>query len=192
MKEQLKRIVLYIHLISIGLFVLSIILRVFSNYQLVFSIDQLVKILFYLTAIIVILTFKKQLKTVKIYFLTIVFSPLIAISSLIFGMVGVGILTLFLWFVFPKTEVRHYHKYNLYSKFGGFLKVPHNFELTETKFLIFEKKIAEFVARDSNEMENSIIQVKNDTAEIKYSFEDYNYKDDISTKKDTVLKIKIK
>lgn len=97
-----------------------------------------------------------------------------------------------MWFVYPRTEVRQYQQYNIYSKFAGFLKKADDFELTETKFLIFEKKIAEFKLYGSIEMENSTIKIINDTAELKYSIKDYNYEKDITTKKDTVIKIKIK
>ena len=85
------------------------------------------------------------------------------------------------------------NNYILYTKFSGFMKVPDEFELTEIKSFIFEKKIAEFKDRINNEyLRNSDINVVNDSAQIRFTIEDKDYETDRITKVDTIIKIAIK
>lgn len=85
------------------------------------------------------------------------------------------------------------NNYILYAKFSGFMKVPDEFEITESKNFIFEKKVLEFKEIENNEnLKNCEINVANDSAQIRFTKENRNYVTDKTTKVDTIIKIAIK
>lgn len=85
------------------------------------------------------------------------------------------------------------NNYILYAKFSGFMKVPDEFELTEIKNLVFEKRITEFKDVANNEdLKNSTINVVNNFAQIRFTKEEIDYETDRITKVDTIIKIAIK
>ena len=73
------------------------------------------------------------------------------------------------------------------------MKVPDEFEITETKYFILEKRLAEFTNQENNEdLKNSKINVTNNSVQIKFTIENQDYETDRITKVDTVIKIAIK
>ncbi len=132
-------------------------------------------------------------KKLRAYFSIYTFSPIVAIVSLFFGLTGLVFVFIMASVIWPKQMIANSNSYILYAKFGGPMKIPDEFEITQNKYFFFEKKIVEFINRENNEdLKNSNLRVVNNTVEIKFTKEDINYETDKITKTDTVIKIPIK
>ncbi|MES2573554.1 MAG: hypothetical protein V4572_01300 [Bacteroidota bacterium] len=189
MNYPLKKILLSFH-ISCGIILfLNLLASFIGSITLIYSLSQIIKYIFLITG--VILFFLTSFKDLKAYFSIYVATPLLAIASLIFGIVGIMIIFLMLAFIFPKTIISESNNYKIYvnTRSGSPMKKADGFELTQDKYFIFEKKLAEF--KNYENLKNVKINVVNDSAQIRFTKEDYNFENNRTTKYDTIIKIAV-
>ena len=124
----------------------------------------------------------KPFKKLAVYFGIYVFSPVIIfISTIISGFFGVMLASILLSFLLHGNEVYNNHDVKVYTLFRGFLGGCCTYEITESKFFIFEKHIANIVITEEVDFKNADITIKNDSVSIS------NYKNEAGTLQDTII-----
>lgn len=185
----LKKILLSTHIICGIILLINLLSSYFGQLTIYFAFLQIIKYCFLISGVILFFFIKK----LRAYFSIYIFSPIVAIVSLFCGLAGLVFVFMMVSVIWPKQMIANSNNYILYAKFGGPMKIPDAFELTQNKYFFFEKKIVEFINRENNEnLKNCDLSVVNNTVEIKFTKEDINYETDKTTKTDTIIKIPIK
>lgn len=186
---SLKKTLLLFHVICGVILAINLISSYTEYFTLYFSYSQIIKYCFLISGAILFFL----VKNLKAYFSVYTFSPIVALVSLLFGFAGIFVVCIMANFIWQKSMIANSNNYILYAKFSGFMKVPDEFELTESKNLIFEKKVVEFKDTENNEdLKNCKINVVNDSVQILFTKENRNYVTDKLTTIDTIMKIAIK
>lgn len=158
--------------------------------ELNYTAVQVCKLVFYLSTVLAFISFRKPIGVKSVYFGAITFSPFLALATLVFGYFGVAVITLFLYPVFPKSEVVTSNGYNIYSTEISFMKLPEKFEITKSEFGLFERKIATFECDCSSELKKASVTQKHGNLEIGFKKTEYLLGKDIE--KDTVLRLGVR
>ncbi|MCL9807639.1 hypothetical protein NAT51_19105 [Flavobacterium amniphilum] len=187
-KEKIKKLLFPFHIICGAILLLNLLSGHFLQFTLYFELSQLIKYCFLISGIVLFFV----VKDFKGYFSIYAISPVVVLASIFFGIAGIVIAFLMLSFIWPKSTIANTDNYLLYAKACGPLKARDEFELTERTCFIFERRLAEFKDDVNNgDLENSKIAIVNDSAQIKFTKEDWNKETDTWVKKDTLIKIQI-
>jgi hypothetical protein len=188
-KYSLKKILLPFHIICGIILLINLISSYFGDFTIYFPFSQIIKYSFLISGGILFFL----VKNLKGYFAIYTFSPIVVLVSFIFGLAGLFVVFMMAAIIWPKNIIANTNNYILYSKFSGPMKVPDEFEITERKYFLIEKRLAEFKNNENNEdLKNSDISIVNNLAVIKFTIENKNYQTDVVTKLDTLIKIAIK
>ncbi|MGX7666725.1 hypothetical protein [Flavobacterium pedocola] len=190
MKYPLKKILITLHISCGILLLLNFVSNKVCGVTLYFAYSQIIKYCFLISGVVLFFLVNRKLKA---YFSIYIFSPIVALLSLLFGLAGIVFIFMMIALIWPKSEISNSNNYILYAKSSGPLNLPNEFELTEHKYFIFERRLAEFKNREYNEdLENCEINVVNNLAHITFTVEDRDYTTDRITKTDAEIKIAIK
>ena len=190
---KLKTLLLKSHFLLIALVVINFafknLLSISLNYQFVF----ILKVLIYISGFLLLFFHLKPLKKITIYFSFYVWSPImILIAWLIDGIFGAILASIFLFFFMPDDSRLKDSDINIYKKFGGFMAMCCNYEITESKLLIFEKKIADFSFEENLYFKKENIHLKENVLEIRMNLKEYDFNENNYYGNDTILKFNLK
>lgn len=143
------------------------------------------KILVFVSAVVLFILVRKPISGKTAYFGSIVFAPLVTLSTLVFGFLGVAILTLFCSVVFPKSIVTKQDDYTIYSTEVSFMKRPEKFEITRKTGVLFERKLGKFDSGFYSEFKDASVAETEKTVVLRFKTEDYDT-DPVGVK-DTVI-----
>jgi len=150
-----------------------------------YTLFLVVKRCMYLSGIALFFYNVKPFKKLAVYFGMYVFSPVIIfISTLINGFFGIMLATILLTFLMGSNQVYNKHDVKVYTLFQGFLGGCCTYEITESKFFVFEKHVANIYINEDINFENADVTINADSVSI------LNYKDEAGTSQDTVVAYK--
>ncbi len=111
----------------------------------------------------------------------------------IFGGIFFGILaSIVLYPVQPNKLKIEEENIFIYEKTQGILGSCCPYEVTEKRYLILEKRLKEINLHDQINNDNSSIRTENGKTELKVTFDEYEFYEPNTTKKDTIILIKTK
>ena len=187
-----KNIFLKLHIALIVIiflnFLLKTIFEISLNYQLIF----LIKMVLCISGIVLFFFYLKPFKKKSIYFSFYILSPIfIFISWLIDGIFGAILGSIFLFFFSPDDSRLENSEINIYKKFGGLMGRCCNYEVTEPKLFLFEKKIADFSFEDNLYFKKQDITKTDKEIKISLTLKEYNFENDHYFAKDSTITIPI-
>jgi hypothetical protein len=185
----LKRVTIKTHIIIALILLINFISTQAFKFGLNYNILLVSKSILYISGSYLYFIYRKPFTEISFYFSLYIFTPIVIAVSWITVFLGIFLTSIFIMFFIPKSTVCQKDNYTIYKYFSGFLTVSRKYEITENKYFIFEKTVANFENEELNLTESKIRATK-DTIYLKVEFDDYDYQTDIKTKKDTLIKIK--
>jgi hypothetical protein len=135
----------------------------------------------------------KPFKKIAFYFMFYLISPfLLFISVLIDGILGGILISFFVFFISPPDVRFHDENIKIYKVQNGLLAGCCEYKITQNKFLLFEKKIAEFRFEENLQFEKSKIKYDDKKISIKMILKEYNAETQNYYAKDSVINIPLK
>ena len=133
----------------------------------------------------------RPFKKIAIYFSVYFITPIFAILFWLFGGIFFGLIASIVLYPIQPNKLKIEDKNILiYEKAQGFLGSCCPYIITEKQYIVLEKKIKEINLYDQITLDNSSIRNENGRTELKVSFDEYEFYEPNTTKKDTIILIK--
>ncbi|WP_076666164.1 hypothetical protein [Pontibacter indicus] len=166
-----SRMVKKVHLGLLVLLLANLLLFVISDLEFDNRLMFLVRVLIYATGVLLFINTFKNRSAITYYSPLYILSPIVVFFSwLSDGILGALLGSIFFAFLTPADNIMQSDRYQIRSQYTGFLSGCCSYNLYETKFPMFEKKIGEFrVQRTSNEIAD--LRINGDQAVVYYKVE---------------------
>lgn len=152
-----------VHFYILGFVILNFICKTSLGTSLNYNIVFIIKITLYISGIVLFFWNFKPFKKVTFYFSFFALTPFIILLFSIFNGIFLGILSsIFLIPIYPNETKFENQNLKVYSKFQGFLAGCCTYEITEPKFILFEKQIGEIQIEENINPESNF-QIQNDS-----------------------------
>ncbi len=149
MKQSIvKKIHFSLLLLLLVNFTLGLIFDIKFSAKLIFA----VKVITYISAIVLFFLSLKQSKLIIAYCSLYILSPFaVLLSWLVDGILGALVGSLFFAFLAPPERLSQYNNYELRSPFSGFMGSCCQYDIYQNKWLVLERKVAEYKGEQSLE-----------------------------------------
>ena len=190
-KTKIRTLITKFHFYLLGIALLNFMLKSGIEISLNYRISFLITLLIYTSGIILFFWNFKPFKKIAIYFSVYFITPILAIMFWIFGGIFFGLLaSIVLYPVQPNKLKIEKENISIYEKTQGFLGSCCPYIITEKRYLILEKRLKEINLYDQINNDNSSIRTENGKTELKVTFDEYEFYEPNTTKKDTIILIK--
>jgi hypothetical protein len=188
---QIKPALTKTHFYLLLFVLLNFAVRLRSDFSINYSIVFALKVIIYITGIILFFLNLRPFKKVALYFSFFIWTPVSIALLWIFHGIFLGILaSIFMAPISPNDVQYEKGKIKVYEKFSGFLGTCCSYEITEQKFLLFEKSIWE-INGEPIDFDNLDLKVENDSIKMKLDKVRYDTNQNQLIKYDTVMKLRI-
>ena len=179
---QIKKLLTKNHFYLLGFALLNFASKEILEISLNYRFAYLITIIIYVSGILLffwnIKPFKKILFYYSLYFIT----PLLSLLFWLFGGIFLAIITsLVLYPVYPTKRNLKQDQISIYTKYQGLIGACCLYEITEKKYLLFEKKISSFSMEGGIDLEKA--QLINKAGGLELEIEQDN------AKSDTIIKL---
>jgi len=190
-KAKIRTLITKFHFYLLGIALLNFVLKSGIELSLNYKLSFLITLLIYISGIILFLWNFRPFKKIAIYFSVYFITPIFAILFWIFGGIFFGLIVSIVLYPIQPNKLKIEDKNILiYEKAQGFLGPCCPYIITEKQYIVLEKKIKEINLYDQITLDNSSIRNQNGRTELKVSFDEYEFYEPNTTKKDTIILIK--
>ena len=189
---NVSRLLSKTHFALLGIIILNFITQLIISYDLNKPIIFGLKLIIYLSGCILFflnLHFKRKILFYYSFYLS---SFLNVIILRIFGGTFWGLLgSLVLFPIYPQEVIYQKDDLKLYQKFSGFLGRCCDYEVVESKFILFEKVYGSISLDGSIEDKDAELRIIGNSLEYKYSYHFFDSETQMEIAKDSLELIKI-
>lgn len=144
-------------------FIAHLALGVGLNYRFIFVL----KLIVYASGIVLFFLNLRPLKRIAWYFSFYIITPAVVVLLWLFHGIFLALLSSMLLFpLYPIAPVHKSDNVIVYDKFQGFMGPCCRYELTEKKYLIFEKEVGDLASDHSIDFEGTKLQIVGDSLQI--------------------------
>ncbi|WP_125411743.1 hypothetical protein [Leeuwenhoekiella sp. MAR_2009_132] len=189
-KTQMINLTKKIHFYLLGFGLLNFALKSIIEISLNYSLAYFITILIYISGFLMFFLSLRPFKKIAIYFSIYIITPIFTLLFWLFGGIFLAILaSIVLYPIYPNEIKAENGKIVIHTKHQGFLGRCCTYNVTEKKYLLLEKKIAEINLEEVIGFENVSIKSINEKTELKIKYKKNIYGTERNIETDTIITI---
>lgn len=186
--SKTRNIITKIHFSLLGTALLNFLLKNTLETSLNFWLAYIMTLLIYASGIVLFVWNLKPFNRLTIYFCIYIVTPILTLLFWLFGGIFFGLLASIVLYPIYPSEVKAESKQNvIYADFHGFLSGCCPYGVTEKRFLLLERKIAEIDLGETIDFKNVSMDSRKGKTELKIQYDRYDYKSDKTIAVDTII-----